>query len=383
MHWENICFVLACRIWYFVCMADYFSPIIENAVRLATYWHKGQLKSDGVFDYISHPFGVSMILNRAGFDDEIVAAGLCHDLLKFTDCPSDEISNATSERVLFIIEPLAYNDKFARKKTWRRKQEIFFEKIHGSNWDTKAVLVAERIHVLHNLIEVLSEFGLPLFDNFFISPEDSLWFDDQLCVMIQDSWTHEIVDEYDKLVNNFVDLLERLDQQSPAFVQNTANSVDKYFFDEPLVQSMSDVNIEDDEEREEEVEQVIENPKLDQDMLRQIASIDEYIKDKKARMVVVDKADELLEEENYTFKHLDNNEALMILPGALKIGIENMTVNSQLFQDKLGLNFMVSFRVLKELKRLHVIKRVDGVKPRKVDVVLAKDILREIEELRK
>ena len=141
-------------------MNMFFSPIIENAIRLSSYWHHGQMKSDGVFEFVTHPMAVGMILSRAGFDDEIVAAGICHELLSHTDCPKEEILNVTSERVLYLLEPLVNGKTYRRKQSWKQIKSVVLKDLKPSPWETKAILVADRIHVIRGLMEALREQGL-------------------------------------------------------------------------------------------------------------------------------------------------------------------------------------------------------------------------------
>ena len=53
-------------------------------------------------------------------------------------------------------------------------------------------------------------------------------------------------------------------------------------------------------------------------------------------------------------------------------------LSSRSLQKQLKIDFMVSFRIMKELKRLHVIKRADSIIPRKVNKAIASKLLKDL-----
>ena len=58
---------------------------IEYAIYYATKAHKGQKRKMEDVDMIFHPFTVGMILQRNGQDEEVVAAGILHDVVEDTE----------------------------------------------------------------------------------------------------------------------------------------------------------------------------------------------------------------------------------------------------------------------------------------------------------
>ena len=57
---------------------------IEYAIYYATRAHKNQKRKIEDVDMIFHPFTVGMILQRNGCDEDIVAAGILHDVVEYT-----------------------------------------------------------------------------------------------------------------------------------------------------------------------------------------------------------------------------------------------------------------------------------------------------------
>ena len=56
---------------------------IQKAINLASKLHHGQIrKGDGELPYISHPFSVAWILNQYTDNEDIIVAGILHDILE-------------------------------------------------------------------------------------------------------------------------------------------------------------------------------------------------------------------------------------------------------------------------------------------------------------
>lgn len=108
---------------------NYLSSDLLKVLQFASRAHDKQLrKSPPQTPYISHPFAVGLILSKAGFRDEVVMAGILHDVLEDTNTIQQEIvelfGNEVAQFVLAVTEnkelvwPLrkqAYNDNLARQ----------------------------------------------------------------------------------------------------------------------------------------------------------------------------------------------------------------------------------------------------------------------------
>ena len=65
--------------------------IIKKAKEIAFKAHNGQRRKTENTPYISHPLAVAKILEKNGFSDEVVAAGLVHDVIEDSNQPLDEV----------------------------------------------------------------------------------------------------------------------------------------------------------------------------------------------------------------------------------------------------------------------------------------------------
>lgn len=76
-----------------------------SALAYATAKHNGQTRKEGV-PYITHPIAVAEILDKKGYGEDYIIAGLFHDLLEDTDATEDEILELSNESVLCAVKLL-------------------------------------------------------------------------------------------------------------------------------------------------------------------------------------------------------------------------------------------------------------------------------------
>jgi hypothetical protein len=67
------------------------SEVLEQALRWAAIRHRDQTRKGSSTPYFEHVVGVAMILDRLGFDEEVIVAGLLHDVVEDTETTFDEV----------------------------------------------------------------------------------------------------------------------------------------------------------------------------------------------------------------------------------------------------------------------------------------------------
>ena len=59
------------------------SPLTRDALAFADQRHAGQTRDLDDLPFVTHPVEVACLLHEAGYADEVVAAGVLHDVLEF------------------------------------------------------------------------------------------------------------------------------------------------------------------------------------------------------------------------------------------------------------------------------------------------------------
>ena len=101
------------------------SPLTREALAFAASHHEGQTRDLDDTPFVTHPVEVACLLHEAGYSDEVVAAGVLHDVLEDTDAQVDELEQSFGSRVAELVaavsdDPTIADD--AERKTAVREQ---------------------------------------------------------------------------------------------------------------------------------------------------------------------------------------------------------------------------------------------------------------------
>ena len=79
---------------------------IEEAIIYATVMHQGKVRKLGNIPYILHPLEVAQILSTITDDQDVITAGILHDIVEDTDGTLQEIEKRFGERVALLVSRL-------------------------------------------------------------------------------------------------------------------------------------------------------------------------------------------------------------------------------------------------------------------------------------
>jgi (p)ppGpp synthase/HD superfamily hydrolase len=101
------------------------SPLTRDALTFAANRHEGQTRDLDGIPFVTHPVEVACLLHEAGYSDEVVAAGVLHDVLEDTDASVDDLQQRFGSRVAELVvavsdDPSIEND--AERKAALRDQ---------------------------------------------------------------------------------------------------------------------------------------------------------------------------------------------------------------------------------------------------------------------
>ncbi len=149
------------------------NPKIQKAIYIATHQHRHQERKSSELPYIVHPFSVAWILSEQTKDEDIVVAGLLHDVLEDTEgYLYADICKDFGERVAKIVSEVTEN----KELPWRERKEKYIEVFENSSQESLMVATADKIHNLTSLHEEMLETGKSHFGTKFKSYDESKWF---------------------------------------------------------------------------------------------------------------------------------------------------------------------------------------------------------------
>ncbi len=172
------------------------TDIIEKAFLLALRAHEGQMRKDAPTPYVVHPVRVAILLARYGLPDEVIAAGLVHDVVEDTSVSLEDVRRELGDTVAPLVAPVTHDDTLP----WVGKKKAYIEAVRAASDETKAIATADKIANAESLLAAHLREGSAVWRYFNAGKEKKLWFEESMLAMLQESWQHPLVEEYARLV---------------------------------------------------------------------------------------------------------------------------------------------------------------------------------------
>jgi (p)ppGpp synthase/HD superfamily hydrolase len=101
------------------------SPLTRDALAFASSRHEGQTRDLDGIPFVTHPVEVACLLHEGGYSDEVVAAGVLHDVLEDTEVERGELEERFGPEVARLVAAVsddpAIEDHAERKAALRRQ----------------------------------------------------------------------------------------------------------------------------------------------------------------------------------------------------------------------------------------------------------------------
>ena len=129
---------------------------IEYAIYYATKAHKGQRRKIEDVDMIFHPFTVGMLLQRNGCDEDVVAAGILHDVVEDTPHEFEDIEKEFGKCVRDYVYDVSEPDKSLE---WEDRKKHTIEHIKNAPLGSKLIVACDKISNLEDLEDCIELYG--------------------------------------------------------------------------------------------------------------------------------------------------------------------------------------------------------------------------------
>lgn len=147
--------------------------MIDQAIRLAAVAHKDQTRKSTNIPYITHPFGVGMLLQKAKCSKEVVAAGILHDVLEDTQITYEELSEQFGEKVANLVAAASEHDK---SLSWELRKKHTIDRLSTASLEEIQVITADKLHNLKSIREDLIEHGEEIWNRFNRGKRQQHWY---------------------------------------------------------------------------------------------------------------------------------------------------------------------------------------------------------------
>lgn len=159
----------------------FFTPLVFKAVNTATHLHEGQKRKAVDQPYISHPFGVAMILSEYTRDENTICAGLLHDVLEdVSGYGEQDMERDFGPEITRIVREVSEKKDPAKPgnsiENWEHRKAGYLANLATDSEPAMMVCAADKIHNLMSLHDSCQMMGLKIFDFFHAPIERELWF---------------------------------------------------------------------------------------------------------------------------------------------------------------------------------------------------------------
>ncbi|MCS6978055.1 MAG: HD domain-containing protein [Gemmatales bacterium] len=127
------------------------SELLHRAVVFAALSHRGHFRKGTDIPYITHPFLVMTILDRLGFDEEVLAAALLHDVLEDTPTTFEELKQQFGERIAQMVQAVSETktDKHGNHIPWALRKQEKLDKLRNASVEARAIALADLLDNFH------------------------------------------------------------------------------------------------------------------------------------------------------------------------------------------------------------------------------------------
>ena len=173
--------------------------VVEKSLKFAVLAHKNQVrKAEREKPYIVHPIDVANILKEYGCSDNIIAAGLLHDILEDTLYDFEFIKKEFGEEIANLVNAATEQNK---DSSWEERKKATIDKIKNMTLEEKLVLCADKISNLEDMYILFNIKGKKDFSSFKRSEKKQKWYYDNLYNSFVFKDNHEIFDRLKSLIN--------------------------------------------------------------------------------------------------------------------------------------------------------------------------------------
>ncbi len=152
-----------------------FSARFEAALAMAARGHRDQLRKGTDLPYLTHPVHVAVILLRHGSSEELVLAGLLHDLVE--DCGVDvaTVGQAFGAEVARLVAAVSETKaEGGRPLPWEQRKAAQLERLRDGDAAVAALKAADAIHNASTIAADLERAGAVVWGRFKRGPGPTL-----------------------------------------------------------------------------------------------------------------------------------------------------------------------------------------------------------------
>lgn len=170
-----------------------YSPLVARAFELAARWHVGQVRKNPVeqIPYIAHPALVGFLLQRAGYDDETIAAGILHDVLEDCDVTTEELTTSMTPRVTELVAAVTEQPQ---EVEWEERKAAYRKALESAPVEAVAIAAADHLCNIRDIVESTKS-NVDVWAMFFAKKAQRLVHEEAVLRIVESRMEGQLVEE--------------------------------------------------------------------------------------------------------------------------------------------------------------------------------------------
>lgn len=123
-------------------------PLTGAAIAFASDVHRTQRRASDQAPFILHPLEVAALLHHSGASDEVVAAGVLHDVVEKTDAPIEEIRQRFGGHVAALVASVTEDPTI---ESMRERKSALRGQVHTSGTEAELIFAADKLSKVREL----------------------------------------------------------------------------------------------------------------------------------------------------------------------------------------------------------------------------------------
>lgn len=147
--------------------------IIEKAIIFAARAHREQTRKATDIPYITHPYAVGLLLQKAGCSNDVIAAGILHDTVEDTAATYEELLEHFGGRVANLVRAASETDN---SLLWEDRKQHTIDQLKEASIEEIQVITADKLHNLKSIHADLKTHGEEIWERFSRGRRDQHWY---------------------------------------------------------------------------------------------------------------------------------------------------------------------------------------------------------------
>lgn len=141
---------------------------------------------------------IPMELAKSGADDNLICAGLLHDVLEDTDVDEETLKKEFNEDIVSLVS----KDSEDKSKSWEERKEKVIEDVRNGDRRYKMLICADKLSNLKDVQEDIKKNGEVIWSRFKRGKDQQAWFNEKLLEALEEINDTKMYQEFKEVIED-------------------------------------------------------------------------------------------------------------------------------------------------------------------------------------